>query len=237
MKAVKFNFDTNFDASQASQTTGARAEQERLRSAFDAGHQEGYTQGQAAAEEAANAASVALIAQIAEGVAALLEERKAVEDRIEKDAVQVAFTIARKLAAAAIAERPTAEIENLVRDCLETCREETRLVVRVADDMTDVVASICEQIKARTTFAGEVIVVGDPAIGVADCIVEWPDGGAERRLDQVARTIEGMVQNFMMGRGPEPMAQAAAGAQAHQPPHATDGQTGPQGPAPNPEMD
>ena len=40
--------------------------------------------------------------------------------------------------------------------------------------------------------------MGDDEIRDGDCLVEWPDGGAERRSAQVSDAIEKLVQSFIM---------------------------------------
>ena len=117
---------------------------------------------------------------------------------MERDATQLALAMARKLAATALEMHPHAEIEALITECMEACREQPRIVIRLSQKQYEPLAEKIEELKQHNGFTGEVIVIGDDEIDDGDCLVEWPDGGAERRSAQVSGAIEKLVQSFVM---------------------------------------
>lgn len=213
MKAVKFNFGQDFEeAGETAAELEARAQEQRIAEAREAGHSEGFGAGQSAAKEMIETEIAATLAVVGERLETLLGSHVESQAKLERQAVQLSLSLANKISAAAIARYPHAELEALVAECLEICREEKRLVIRVADSLSDETARRCEDLKTRSSFLGDLIIIGDPAITPGDCIVEWADGGAERQSDHTVGEIERLVQEFIMGPALE--APSAPGADA-----------------------
>lgn len=140
---------------------------------------------------------------------------------MKQEMVHLAYAIASKLSSALIRTKPTAEVQALIEDCLATVSREPRLVVRVSENISEMIASQLDAMKNATSFAGEIVLIGEPQMGDLDCRVEWPDGGTERKQDVVSHQIEDAVQRFVLtelenslppneGAGPEGAADAAA---------------------------
>lgn len=199
MKAVKFNFGEDFDAQNQDQAElEALALEERLRKTEESAFEKGQASGRAEASEDNARELTAIMARAADQINALINQRAELEDRLEREAVQLALSMARKLAAAALEMHPHAEIETLISECMKACREQPRIAVRLSLKQCEPLAEKIEQQKQSSGFAGEVIVIGDEEILDGDCLVEWADGGAERRSAQVAEAIETLVQSFVM---------------------------------------
>lgn len=209
MKAVKFNFGEDFDAqNQDQQELEALALEERLRKTEEDAFQKGHVIGKAEASEEIAKELVAAMERVAEQASALFDQRAQLDDRMERDAAQLALAMARRLAAKALEMHPHAEIEALISECMEACREQPKIVVRLSQGQCEPLAAKMDEMKQRNGFAGEVIVIGDDEIRDGDCLVEWPDGGAERRSAHVSDAIEKLVQAFVMK---PPVAEATAG--------------------------
>ena len=195
MKAVKFNFGDDFDAQTGLE---AKAREERLRQTTETAFQKGFVSGKAEASGEIAKEFVAVMERVADQVNELFGQRAQLEDRIERDATQLAVAMARKLAASALEMHPHAEIETLITDCMESCREQPKIVVRLSEEQCEPLAAKIEELKQRNAFNGDVILIGDSEIPDGDCLVEWPDGGAERRTGHISQAIEKLVQAFIM---------------------------------------
>lgn len=199
MKAVKFDFGDDFDTQSLDRAElEALALEERLRKTEESAFQKGLASGKAEASEAIAKELVAVMDRVADQVNTLFGQHVQLQDRMERDATQLALAMARKLAATALEAHPHAEIETLITECMEACREQPRIVVRLSQKQCEPLAEKIEELKQRNGFTGEVIVIGDDEIRDGDCLVEWPDGGAERRSAQVSDAIEKLVQSFIM---------------------------------------
>lgn len=199
MKAVKFNFGNDFDAQKQSQADlDALALEERLRKTQEEAFQKGQVSGRTEASEEIARELVATMDRVAEQVSALFGQRYKMEDRLERDATQLAMAMARKLAGSALEKYPHAEIEALITECMEVCREQPRIVIRLSEEQCEPMAAKIDELKQRQGFTGDVIVIGDDEIRNGDCLVEWPDGGAEHRSEHISGAIEKLVQAFIM---------------------------------------
>lgn len=199
MKAVKFNFGEDFEAqNQDQEELEARALEDRMRRSEEAAFQKGFTSGKTEASEEIAKELVAAMEKVAEQVNLLFGQRAELEDRLERDAAQLGLAMARKLASKALEMHPHAEIEALVTECMEACREQPKIVVRLSEKQCEPLAAKIEELKNKNGFTGDVIVIGDDEIRDGDCLVEWPDGGAEHRAAHISQAIEKLVQAFVM---------------------------------------
>lgn len=198
MKAVRFNFDQAFDGTV---TESARKAAESLETAkaeaFEAGRQSGLAEAEAG-----------INSQAAAAMAGLLDATKQIFSRLDdniqanmRQASEMALLIARRLAPRLVAERPLAEIEGVIRDCLELCLQEPRLVVRIAEDLVGPMKEQLEDLQHHAGYAGKFVLIGDPEIAIGDCRVEWPDGGAERCVADLDAEITEAVERFV-GQAP-----------------------------------
>ncbi|MCJ9429554.1 FliH/SctL family protein [Kordiimonas marina] len=208
---VKFTFDQAFDGGARSrydvELERVRAQAEQATSdAFGEGVETGRQQTLGEIEEATRI----LTGEVGQAVAALFDQRAQLESHIKTEMVQLAYTIAAKLAPALIRAQPMAELEALIQDCMATAAVEPRLVVRVSEDMLDAINDRVEDMKATTNFQGDIVLVAEPSFGQQDCRVEWPDGGTERRMSDIQHQIEDAVQRFVMSDGEPAMPISAA---------------------------
>lgn len=193
--SAKFLFEDAFDAPRANRPKAEKPV--HTDSALAAARAEGFAEGQAVGldegrneQNARLADTVGLIGETMRGLAATQHEALAATRR---EAARLALAIAARLAPVLVARVPLAELEALIAECLKDVGGEPRVVVRVAMPLVDELCARIETLKRSAAFAGEVIVLGEDNIAPGDCRVEWADGGAERDLGALVRTIEERV--------------------------------------------
>jgi len=199
MTPVKYTFDKQFDSEPLARH---KAEKESVQDASAAARLEAHTAGieegrTQAFDEIENATALAL-ANIATSAEALFNERVTSENKLREEATQLAFAVATKLAPALMKAHPLAEIETLIGDCLALCHKEARIVVRVHEDLVGPLSERLEGLSLANSFPGDVVLLADTALARTDCRVEWPDGGAERKLSDIMAEIESAVQRFVV---------------------------------------
>lgn len=196
---VKFTFDQAFDGGAKSRYD---LELERLALENNAAQAAAHTQGQEEGRQQAlgeiEAATEEALSQLAQAAHALFSQQAQLEASLKQQMVQLAYAIASKLSPALIRSQPLAELEALIEDCLATAHKEPRLIVRVSDAVSDSVGDRLEDMKTKTNFPGDIVLIGEQSFGPQDCRVEWPDGGTERRFVDIQREIEDAVQRFVM---------------------------------------
>ncbi|WP_262694816.1 FliH/SctL family protein [Kordiimonas aquimaris] len=207
---VKYTFDQAFDGGAKSRydieidQLKADAEQQS-QEAYAKGIEDGRTQTLSEIE----AETQKVLQQLVEATGSLFDQHQKLEANLKQDMVHLAYGIASKLSSALIRTKPTAEVQALIEDCLATAAREPRLVVRVNEGITDEIAARLDEMKNATSFAGEIVLLGEPTLGSMDCRVEWPDGGSERKQDIVQHQIEDAVQRFVIAGLSDETANAA----------------------------
>lgn len=173
MNMAKYTFETDF----RSGGPGRRAADMEIQQAREQAFAEGLAQGRAEAQMQANAAlthMAGLIAQQASQLIAMQEERFVV---IEQAAAALAATLARRIAGAALAERPMALIEEAARDCIVQARAAPHLAVRVSAELVADTEKLFGELAHDKGYAGRIVVLADEAVGSGDARIEWADGG------------------------------------------------------------
>jgi flagellar assembly protein FliH len=175
---------------------------------------EAFAEGERAGQEAAMATverHLALaLAQIPPQLAGMVEDQRRSDEALGEQTLRIALTIARKLMPELARRQGLGEVEALVRACLADMLEEPRIVVRVSDGLIEAVRTRLQPIADELGFAGALVLLVDPALGPADCRVEWADGGAERIADGLWRDIDAAVARFFDYPGIDGPAEAAA---------------------------
>jgi flagellar assembly protein FliH len=197
-QAAKFLFDNDFDAGTPAARPIAPAEHAiKLAEAASKGFRDGF----AAAEKegAAVAARRTSIAfeQIGGALQRLASELLSVEQRLEAEAVELAFAIARKLAPELVARQPFAEMSALAADCFRHLHATPHVVVRVSDALLETTRTRLDDIARRCGFDGRLVVVSEPDMAAGDCRIEWADGGIVRTAAKTDAAIGSAIARYL----------------------------------------
>jgi len=146
--------------------------------------------------------------RLAGEVNALIGQLDTEQERQEKDAVALAFLVARRLCAHLIAREPLGEIVALISECLGPLRKAPHLVIRVRDGDVEALKARIDPLVKEKGFEGRVVFLGEPELAAGDCRIEWADGGIvrdrralEKQIDQAARRY---FEGRRVARTPEP---------------------------------
>jgi flagellar assembly protein FliH len=169
---------------------------------------EGRQQGVAEGERSATAKASQRLASAAQAIADHTAALSAALDdhRREKliEAVDLAATIGRKLAAHLLARYPTAEIEALIGECLASLDEVPHLVIRCTPELADAVREIALARIATSGFSGRLVVLGDPDVAENDTRIEWAGGGVVRDRAALDGEIDRRIDAFIAAHGGRP---------------------------------
>lgn len=122
------------------------------------------------------------------------------QDRIEKDAIGLAFLAARRFAAHLIAREPLGEVVALLSECLGPLRRQPHVVVRVNEKDSDRLKAAVDKLVYEKGFEGRLVIIGEPDLQRGDCRIEWADGGLLRDRKALERQIEGSVRRYFAAR-------------------------------------
>jgi flagellar biosynthesis/type III secretory pathway protein FliH len=196
MNARKFTFDTEFRAEGDLVSNAARARQKKVYSQEEIDHLcakargEGIKAGQVRAAEALVVASEAL----ADALRQSLAEAGAIIEGIRKEACELAYAAATKLAPMAIAALPQADVDAALREAIHQAIGEPRIVLRAPQPVLDALAGKLADIAHEEGFDGRIVAMVDSTLSGSDCRIEWRGGGAERSYEALAEEIGMLIQ-------------------------------------------
>ncbi|WP_404401834.1 flagellar assembly protein FliH [Pelagibacterium halotolerans] len=199
---AKFTFD--LDLARVRTRTRTLPEDE-LEAMLEEARRSGYEQGFAAGEAGAAARSADALAgaatTLADNAAQMVEALDRRQKENLREAVTLAASIARKLAAHLIARQPHAELTALIQECLGALEHAPHLVVRCHPELSDAIRSAAEDRIRASGFSGRLVVMGDPDIKLGDGRIEWADGGLVRDMNAISNDINTRISAYLSARG------------------------------------
>ena len=205
----KFLFETSFDpereraareAERAAAAAAAEAEpppptfsEAELETARAEGLAAGRETGRQEALQSCEQRAGELLATLAQRLEGLVAERLAAQAEAEQSATAMALAIVRKLFPRLVESQTMPEIEAIITGCLERLRGEPRIVIRVNDDMLDLLSERITTLTERDGFEGKVVLLSDGSLADDSIRVEWADGGAERESAKTWSEIDKII--------------------------------------------
>jgi flagellar assembly protein FliH len=198
---AKFLFDADFGrVKEAPPQITPDAHQAAVAAAEQRGHERGIASAEAQAKGEAERRTAVAYERIAGVLAGLAVELKAIEGRLEAEAVEVAVAVAGRLASTLIAREPLAEIAALATECFGALVAAPHVVVRVNNELYPATRERLDQIARARGFEGRLVVLGETDIALGDCRIEWADGGAIRERAAVEAGINDLVARYIAAR-------------------------------------
>jgi flagellar assembly protein FliH len=197
--AVPFRFDLDFGG--ASPRQGSVAD--------DAALEDAYARGEAAGREAAMASETAALHAALERLGARLAatEKAGAARTLARDqaTVELALAIGGKLAGAALAHFPLADIERLAAEGFVEARGAPHVAVTVHDGLVDEVKSRLAAIAGDCGFGGKIVVLGDPEMQRGDARLEWADGGMAQSRAALNQALDDVIAHYLAAQPEEPV--------------------------------
>jgi flagellar assembly protein FliH len=199
---AKFMFDVDFGAAakEATPSVAAAEHEAAIIAAETRGYRAGMTAAEAQSRTEAERRSAAAFERIAGGLEQLRTSLKAVEDRFEAEAVEVALAVGRKLAAELIAKEPFAEVAALADQCFRELLAAPHIVVRVNGALYGAAKERLDEIARARGFEGRLVVMAEADIAPGDCRIEWADGGLKRDRVATEAAIAEAVRRYIASR-------------------------------------
>lgn len=143
------------------------------------------------------------VAHLVGAVGNVLQSLDDIQATREKDAISLAFLVARRLCAHLIARQPLAETVALVSECLGPLRKAPHLVIRIAEKDVEALKAQVDPIVHEKGFDGRLVILGEPEIGRGDCHIEWADGGIRRDRKALETEIDASIRTYLRARASE----------------------------------
>ncbi len=167
--------------------------------------QEGFAEGLAAGEQNATSMAAQTLAAAAGTLATRSAEMAvALDDAMasaQREAIELAASIGRKLALHLLARYPTVELDALIAECMQSLGGVPHLVIRCHPELADGVRDIATAHMHTSGFSGRLVVMGDPELRLGDGRLEWVDGGLVRDIGAISRDIDRKISAYLAARG------------------------------------
>lgn len=166
--------------------------------------EEAYAEGVAAGERNATSMAAQTLAAAAGTLATQTAEMAAALDdatsQAQREAIELAASIGRKLALHLLARYPTIELNALIAECMQSLGGVPHLVVRCHPSIADGIRDIATAHMQTSGFSGRLIVMGDPDQRLGDGKLEWVDGGLVRDIGAVSKDIDKKISAYLAAK-------------------------------------
>jgi flagellar assembly protein FliH len=200
---AKFTFDLDL-GHRAQRDIGDAVERARLAEleearahGFAAGRAEGIAEGERGASAQSARQMAAAATQLADQVATMAASIDDSRASTLNGAVDLAASIARKLAGTLLTQQPAAEIEALLVECLASLDGVPHLVIRCHPDLAEAVREMATARISTSGFTGRLVVLGEPEQALGDCRLEWVDGGLVRDSAAINAEIDNRIAAYL----------------------------------------
>jgi len=198
---AKFLFDTDFAAPDWARERATAAEvAEKVAAAEARAYRDGYDAAQREARTENDRRVALALETIGVAIKGIAAGFSGVEQRMETEAVDVAVSVARKLATELVAREPLGEITALVSDCFAQLVSTPHIVVRINDALYETAHVRIETMAKQCGFAGRLVILAEPEIATGDCRIEWADGGVVLERAAIEAKINELVGRYIASR-------------------------------------
>lgn len=198
---AKYLFDLDFSGGGDGKSMLPLAEHAaKLAEAEAAGYRNGVAVAEAQALTDSGRLTALALERLAGAFSGLDQALRAVEAKLEVEAVQVAVAVGRKLAPALIAQQPLAEVAALATECFRQIVAAPHVVVRVNDALYAATRDKLDEILRASGFEGRLVVLAEPDIDPGDCRIEWADGGVTRDTAATEAAVTEAVNRYLAAR-------------------------------------
>jgi flagellar assembly protein FliH len=191
----KFTFDTEFAGAENRMAPAARGRQkqtltvEELEAMKAGARSEGETNAAIRATQALDRTLAALTIALR----AALDQSHAEIETVRSEAAALALAMARRIAPAAIAALPAADVEHALRAAMHQAIGEPRITLRASAEVVAALEGKVADIAHEEGYEGRVMIAADATMPGADCRIEWRGGGAERSEQAIEDALTALI--------------------------------------------
>ena len=167
--------------------------QEGKQAGYEAGYQDGLIQGQQAGRAEMEQSIAEAVATTRRMLDASQQESEAMIFAAERQIVDIALAVARKIIAYEIAENPMVVLP-LVKAALQKVSDQEEVVIRVSVDDFDSVLMAKKDLQTMVGREHALKIIVDHTIESGSCIIDTSYGEVDARIDTQFETIKKALQ-------------------------------------------
>jgi flagellar assembly protein FliH len=201
---ARFTFDLDLGKRASSTPPKPMVPEDLVAQLVAQAREEAYAEGMVAGERNATATAAQTLAAAAGTLATQTAEMAVALDdatlQAQREAIELAASIGRKLALHLLARYPTTELDALIGECMQSLAGVPHLVVRCHPSIADGIRDIATAHMQTSGFSGRLIVMGDPEQRLGDGKLEWVDGGLVRDIGAVSKEIDTKIRAYLAAK-------------------------------------
>lgn len=199
VQAEKTLEDAKLQAGRCLAEAKAQAE-EIKKQAYEEGYRQGQQDGfQQGMSDAASEMRTTLREAVDKAQHIIAAARQEAQDMImdaERQIVELALAVSRKILAREIEENPMVVLP-IVKAALEKVRDQEQIVVRVNPDDYDMVLQARRDLQMMVGREQALTIVADHTVGVGGCLIDTPCGTVDAKLDTQFDAIKKSLEDVM----------------------------------------
>jgi|TARA_R110002126_G_scaffold141936_1_gene287156 flagellar assembly protein FliH len=208
---ARFNFDLDMGQKTKAAPAKPTVPEDMVAMLVAQAREQAFAEGLAEGERSATAQAAQTLASAAGMLATHGAEMAAALDdataQAQREAIDLASTVGRKLALHLLARYPTVELGALIAECMQSLGGVPHLVVRCHPSIADGIRDIATEHMKTSGFSGRLVIMGDPDQRVGDGKLEWVDGGLVRDIGAVSKDIDKKISAYLAAKSGKTIAQ------------------------------
>ena len=199
----------SFSADQVKEAEEKAREEGRI-SGLEEGRSKGLAEGRIKGleeghETAWQEAMVSIEKQNSDTLSSIDDSLKNILETLERQsqkafcsAIEFSMAVCRKALPSLCEKNAVNEIRNLLEKNLCFLKDEPKISLRLNPFLADKVKPVLSELLRKETYHGKVSIVRDDSLPVGDCLVEWKNGGLEKRIQDVLNHTEELVKSYTL---------------------------------------
>lgn len=168
--------------------------QEEFDSAKFIAEQAGYEKGYKAKDCEIEKDVAAVLDQINIKLLDLIAGRDKLQTELEQDFMNLNREVVRKLIPTLNDDQSAEILARFLEENFPQFRSEAKLSFYLHPDVIGKVSEQIARLAHINDFEGKISLHKDPALGLADCRVEWENGGVERNADKILEKVDNLLE-------------------------------------------
>lgn len=167
--------------------------EEEVAEKVKAAEQDGYEKGFKSSQEGMDATVSRLMEEMNNKLMTLVANSSNLSCELEKQSMDLAKAIIKKLVPSLNDEHAVEIVNNFISENFNNFKNEAKLSFYIHPDIISYVQENIAKLANSHDFEGKISLHKDAKLGLADCRIEWENGGVERNTAEMSTKVEDLL--------------------------------------------
>ena len=137
-----------------------------------------------------------LLQALAEKLTLFAQDSLQRDDHTFSDAILIAKALIDRILPVYCSRHGADEITAFLNEAFSCLKEEPKVTVRLHPDMLTAVKTSLPDVLSKAGFPGKILLSKDDTLASGDCVVEWKNGGVERKMAEILKKTDALLQQY-----------------------------------------